>query len=166
MCNLMANSKYTEKYKADGKCLNCGQQSRPNKTRCQKCSDSSKKLVYQARKKQGVCVRCGYKKADSKGSQCSECYEKALVRHRNTARKRRDKCLTAYGHKCKCCGETKKEFLTFDHINNDGAEHRRSLNLRTITCWLIKSKFPDTIQILCWNCNAAKQYYGQCPHEV
>jgi hypothetical protein len=29
--------------------------------------------------------------------------------------------------RCACCGETEERFLTIDHINNDGAEHRRKV---------------------------------------
>ena len=30
-----------------------------------------------------------------------------------------------YGNKCNCCGETEIKFLSLDHINNDGAKHRK-----------------------------------------
>ena len=29
--------------------------------------------------------------------------------------------------KCQCCGENHYEFLTIDHINGDGAKHRREI---------------------------------------
>ena len=80
----------------------------------------------------------------------------------------RFKILKAYGDKCACCGENIKEFLTIDHINNDGNVHRAllgtksSLNMYT---WIIKNNFPKTLQILCYNCNNAKSRYGRCPHE-
>ena len=69
-----------------------------------------------------------------------------------------------YGHMCKCCGETIRQFLTIDHINNDGAEHRKSITSDLYT-WLIKNNFPDTFQTLCHNCNTGKHRNGGvCPH--
>ena len=73
-----------------------------------------------------------------------------------------------YGDKCACCGEKHKVFLTLDHVNNDGAAHRKSLSGsgRAGTWfhwWLVKNNFPDGFQILCWNCNWGKRM-GGCPH--
>lgn len=67
---------------------------------------------------------------------------------------------------CKCCGESTYEFLTVDHINNDGSKHRREIGSRgdDICRWLIKNKFPSGFQILCMNCNFAKGKYKSCPH--
>jgi hypothetical protein len=77
----------------------------------------------------------------------------------------RKKALSAYGNKCQCCGERQENFLTFDHINNDGAEHRKRLtNTRggNILYWLINNNFPDSIQILCYNCNCSRGFRGFC----
>jgi len=65
---------------------------------------------------------------------------------------------------CKCCGESKIEFLSFDHINGGGSKHRKS-GIGNISYWLVKNKFPEGFQILCHNCNQAKSYYGKCPHQ-
>ena|SRR3990167_3114899 len=72
--------------------------------------------------------------------------------------------------KCACCGESEYVFLCLDHINNDGAEHRRKIsgkNNRTfgIYAWLRKNKFPVGFQVLCHNCNWAKSH-GGCPHKL
>jgi hypothetical protein len=75
-----------------------------------------------------------------------------------------------YGNKCACCGESTYEFLTIDHVNNDGAKHRRELGKGrysyggNMASWLIKNNFPKGFQILCFNCNCAKGLYGKCPH--
>jgi len=74
----------------------------------------------------------------------------------------RNEVLDAYGSHCACCGETKRHFLTIDHINNDGAEHRRKVG-HTYS-WLKKNNFPPGFQVLCYNCNCSKGFYGQCPH--
>ncbi len=49
------------------------------------------------------------------------------MRELNKASKlrRREKVFNHYGKKCACCGESIYEFLTIDHINNDGAKHKR-----------------------------------------
>lgn len=89
---------------------------------------------------------------------------KATIRN---SRKVRAEVLEAYGGKCACCGEATPQFLTIDHIYNDGAEHRKTLGGRSssIYRWLKLNGFPkDRFQLLCWNCNAAKQFYGGCPH--
>ena len=70
--------------------------------------------------------------------------------------------------RCACCGETTIEFLAIDHIDGGGNAHRRTLGGRRgsgIYSWLRQHKFPDGYQVLCHNCNLAKGFYGQCPHE-
>lgn len=75
--------------------------------------------------------------------------------------------INHYGGRCTCCGETQFEFLTIDHTGNDGAEHRRTVTgTRNIVHWLIRNQFPNGFQILCWNCNTAKQFHGGCPHQL
>lgn len=66
---------------------------------------------------------------------------------------------------CQCCGETIIEFLTIDHIDGKGAEHRRKLNRHCIYTWLIKNNYPKGFQVLCLNCNFARWAYGKCPHK-
>lgn len=75
--------------------------------------------------------------------------------------------------KCACCGENEYLFLCIDHINNDGGEQRKRLNkgINTGTSpskiyqWLRVNKYPDTVQVLCHNCNWGKRY-GTCPHKL
>lgn len=83
----------------------------------------------------------------------------------------RDVVFKAYGgYKCVCCGETEKTFLSIDHINNDGAKHKREYRLRTSTevyRWLVANKFPSGFQVLCMNCQWGKRNNdGVCPHSV
>ena len=75
-------------------------------------------------------------------------------------------CLREYGNKCTCCGEERTEFLSIDHVNGDGAAHRKKLSGKLIYLWLIRNGFPkDGFRILCHNCNCARGFYGYCPHE-
>lgn len=81
----------------------------------------------------------------------------------NKNRKIRLKVIAHYGGKCVCCGESNWAFLEFDHINNDGNEHRKEVKQVTAS-WIIANDYPDYLQLLCANCNKAKGLYGKCPH--
>lgn len=76
----------------------------------------------------------------------------------------------AYGDKCQCCGEQNTKFLTLDHINNDGASHRKTLTSNggaALLRWAIKNNYPHSLQLLCYNCNCGRfRNDGVCPHEV
>jgi hypothetical protein len=77
-----------------------------------------------------------------------------------------------YGGKCFCCGEDNIWFLSIDHKNNDGNKHFGTAKKRMagfgIYKWIIDNDFPDSIQILCYNCNMGKQFNTKekytCPH--
>lgn len=74
--------------------------------------------------------------------------------------------LAAYGNKCACCGESEKNFLTIDHIDGKGHEHRKLVGSgHKMYCWLRRNGYPkDNYRLLCWNCNSAIGAYGYCPH--
>lgn len=90
---------------------------------------------------------------------------------RNTKKYRdglRYKCLGYYSNgkfECNCCFEKEIKFLAIDHVNDDGAKHRKEVG-SNIMLWLIKNNYPDGFQVLCHNCNMAKAFYGVCPHKV
>lgn len=65
--------------------------------------------------------------------------------------------------KCACCGETTIEFLTIDHINGGGNEHRNKVG-ENLVRWLILNHLPDGFRILCANCNLSYGTYNYCPH--
>ena len=83
----------------------------------------------------------------------------------------RTQVFEAYGgHKCNCCGESEPMFLSIDHIDNNGAEERRSGLYAGSGVgfyqWLRKNKFPSGYQVLCMNCNTGKHKNGGvCPHQ-
>lgn len=96
--------------------------------------------------------------------------EKAIIVSKTSYNKQRHAAIMAYGGMCACCGEDNELFLTFDHINNDGYIHRKSLGGRNcggkrMVNWIAKNGYPQTIQLLCYNCNCARGFYGQCPHK-
>lgn len=105
----------------------------------------------------------------AKGPEAVEQFHKLTrgyaVKHKQ---KLRDQVFEHYGNKCACCGETQAKFLTLDHVNNDGyldrGKHTRGGH--GLYRQVIRAGFPETFQILCWNCNLGKHYNGGvCPHK-
>ncbi len=84
--------------------------------------------------------------------------KKSVARIRNEA-------YEHYGHSCAICGESREEFISIDHINNDGKEHRTKVGSRSTYSVLADLKrlgWPQgTIQFLCLNCNIRKQIIRQ-----
>ncbi len=96
-----------------------------------------------------------------------------LIHERNHAYylKRKVFVLGHYGAtplRCACCGDSHIEFLTLDHVNNDGAAHRKEIGAGQIYDWLIDNGFPAGFQVLCMNCNFAKGKSRDhvCPHQL
>lgn len=71
-----------------------------------------------------------------------------------------------YGGCCVCCGEITLEFLTFDHIDGGGSQHRREIPKvrKHIHLWLKQNNYPPIVRILCWNCHMARNGGRICPH--
>ena len=74
-------------------------------------------------------------------------------------------CQAYGGPICKCCGETEFDFLSLDHTQNNGSEHRKQVHAASLYSWLKRKKFPPGFQVLCLQCNFAKGMHGTCPHE-
>lgn len=142
---------------------------------CDQWKDPSE--FYKFRKgKDGKYPRCkACKCADQREYNATHVEENAAYRAANRDRRNagrvarhrvlRQQALDAYGNKCACCGETEQAFLVFDHVNDDGAEHRKKVNSGLLVWWLAQNDYPDSVQILCANCNTAKQWSpGGCPH--
>jgi len=103
---------------------------------------------------------------DGYQSRCKPCYIKAYKRHApEKRRQRRD-----YHHKlrlkafkvlrdppeCFHCFTDDFRILTFDHINNDGAEERKQLKGNRVARQInkmTKEEARSRYQILCHNCN-------------
>ena len=74
----------------------------------------------------------------------------------------------AYGGECVCCGEKETRFFELDHIFRDGYKEkgpRGGPRPDSVAKWR-KHRVADRVrfQILCSNCNLAKQRHGHCPH--
>lgn len=94
--------------------------------------------------------------------------------YRIKRQKMKQRVFSGYGSYCACCGESGLAFLSLDHVNGDGAKHRRSVAgnegyLRSGNAfyqWVINNNFPDFLQVLCHNCNMAKGTDECCPHQL
>lgn len=125
---------------------------------------------YQERVAKGICSNCGARPAIEGNLKCQKCTDTARKNSTVYARKMRDWTFEAYGGAvCVCCGETEKHFLTIDHMNNDGAEHRKQIlserGSNILYVWLHKNGYPPGFQVLCQNCNVGRfRNGGICPH--
>lgn len=64
--------------------------------------------------------------------------------------------------RCCKCGYSDARALSIDHVNSDGAVHRRELKEENIVGhqfyrWIIRNHFPDNLQVLCMNCQFIKR---------
>lgn len=150
---------------AEGLCGTCGKRAPEHEgaRSCNHCRGYSRTL-RRKRSRGGRCKRCGGETEPGKKS-CELCLAKARAYNARV----RDEVFAAYGgYRCSCpgCTETTPEFLQIDHINDDGAEHRRLINRRKggMYHWLRKHGYPPGFQVLCANCNYAKGFWGYCPH--
>ena len=158
-----------------------------NEGPCKECVKARTARLYVKYKTEHICWDCG-RKINSSHSRCYSCmgiqrdkYHQNGDQNRQASkdRKQRDKlaAFEAYGGAvCKCCGETNLEFLSIDHINGDGAAHRKEMAKNSnsppssycgqhLSQWLRLNNYPPGFQVLCMNCNFAKGHFGQCPHQ-
>jgi len=100
--------------------------------------------------------------------------EEILEKERERRSIRRHIIISHYSKgtmKCMCpdCNEDHYDFLTIDHVNNDGAKHREEIGVggSNLYGWLIVNDFPEGFQVLCMNCNFSKGKHGYCSkHQV
>ena len=94
--------------------------------------------------------------------------EKDKIYGKRYRTKLREEVIAAYGGKCVCppCGESNVGFLTLDHVNGDGAQHRKILKRKAgIFIWARENGYPPVLQVMCYNCNCGRATNGgQCPH--
>lgn len=116
----------------------------------------------------GVCYVCKPCTAERAAEWYKANIEKAPHHWKVAQRNRKVKALSFYSNGapvCACCGITELAFLTIDHINGNGAAHRRSIGRVNFYAWLIRNEYPDGFQVLCYNCNCAKRDGAECPHK-
>lgn len=147
---------------------------------CRDCKSSGASKRREERKKAGLC-HCGRapmkdrkicrvcRKRGGKWQKENRLYVTQIEKARRYAEKER--VLDHYGHRCLCpggCEITESDFLTVDHIENNGGAHRRELGIgggAAFYHWLIVNKFPVGYRTLCYNCHFTRSYFSMCPHE-
>lgn len=160
-----------------GNCQKCfKRKSVSGKTKCQYCINNELKHKNSKReiaKELGVCAKCRKRPASEGYVACKPCRDEqaAVIRKLNLAV--RIKVLTHYSRgepQCRCCGEKILCYLTLDHIDDDGASHRKEIEKKlgrgptTFLRSIIKRGFVARLQVLCWNCQWAKRLNGGiCP---
>ena len=96
---------------------------------------------------------------------CSIC-GRARVWFRTNRLKLKREVMEHYGGNCACCGEKELAFLTIDHKNGEGSDHRRR-NGKSLYAWIKRNDYPTNLQVLCYNCNAGRWINkGICPHRI
>ena len=180
-------AKYDEREQAllaKGICMDCAKRPRRGTSpRCAECLSRCAKRnrdQYQVWKAAGVCTWCGGERLTGYVS-CEQCVtdgrnyfrvrrEERLLRDQARRRRLMDDVFGHYGNVCACCGESEREFLTIDHVNNDGGHHRRKYPASGggvgLYLWIKRHGYPDDLQLLCMNCNWGKmRCRGICPHK-
>lgn len=157
-------------FKKKGLCR-CGRPPEKSRKLCRRCryqhrAQNQRRMRILEGK--SICIRCGNDKSTRNIKYCDGCAEKTKERHTQWRRQLYREVLSHYGIKCACCGEPNFAFLTLDHINDDGAAHRRLLKMKggySFYLWVKRNGYPKMFQVLCWNCQNGKRIYGICPHQ-
>jgi len=140
--------------------------------KCKHCQrvlslDNFTKSYHRKKNPNGARCKVCVKRYNALWYECNRTEAQAYMREYRKSAK--DAVFEHYGRKCQCCGETQPLFLDIDHMDNDGAEHRKKHRLTAGTqfyVWLRNNNFPANYQTLCCNCNRAKfRNGGICPHK-
>lgn len=146
-------------------------------THCKKFLEHNKfSPCYVSSKKSAWCKKCHAAKARRKYASRNSAWRKnnrerlREFRHALTV-----EMVTAYGGECQCpgCDETNPMFLTLEHRDGSGKEHReRQSNTHQLLLELKRLGWPkDRYTLLCYNCNCGsirnyyKYGYYLCPHD-
>lgn len=130
---------------------------------CTKCKKPVKKLS-------GSNYMCEEHRLEHHKAWRTKNREKVALATRNWTQRVKRASLAAYSGNppyCVCCGEKEMVFLTLDHINNDGKQHREQIRTYATAQWVRKNGYPPGFQTLCFNCNCgrAKTPDKICPHK-
>ena len=97
-------------------------------------------------------------------SYCRKCRSVDLARRYIELR---EAIIAGYGGSCSCCGESRYAFLDIDHVNGGGGQHRREVGSgRKYLMGIRNQNYPDSLRVLCSNCNQGRRRAGVCPHET
>jgi hypothetical protein len=112
------------------------------------------------------CQQCGARLSSPR----QKLYCSKTCRQKGDNRRLREEFLREYGGRCQCpggCDIDEPDFLSLDHIFNDGAAHRKLLRRGSMYRELKRLGWPkDRYRLLCYNCNLGRtRHGGRCPHE-
>lgn len=155
---------------ARGLCVVCAKPPLSGLQKCAKHHAADRSRASQ-NIEQGRCP-CGQLRDNPTKQQCVRC--RIAYRGKYAESRRRSKlamkerAMAGYGGAaCSCCGERELLFLHMDHIDNNGGEHRRALQVTSISySWYIKNNFPSGFQVLCANCHIGKKWRDDCVHRL
>ena len=156
MCSTCYNKLHEHRIKIN--CIKCGKETTDfGYKHCLICYD-----VYVRVRKE--CVGCGEVKRIICNGKCSSCRRMEV----------REEVYNHYCNgkiECQCCGESEIDMLTLDHINNDGAQHRKfnPATGKNLVGYVMKNNYPEGYQVLCMNCNFSKskpRNKGKCIHKI
>jgi hypothetical protein len=175
----MSSPEYKERRRTEaraaGMCITCWhRKAAENCVTCESCQSAKRESEKRWREKLKAtrrCRVCQVEVTDGK-TRCPVCRQVDSKRVKVKTEELKISAYNAYGGpKCNCCGETEIQFLTIDHVNNNGAEHKRevwgsrSRRASGMYLWLQKNDYPQGFQVLCFNCNCGKHRNGGlCPH--
>ena len=153
-------------YFEQGLCTYCGKNKVENTMTCLKCRKYLKEIRLRNLAR-GICVRCANPVAYNGSNRCNDCIERYRKFQKVQVIKDKTEVMNHYGGKCVCCSESNVRFLTLDHTNNDGQEHRAKVGTGSaLYQYLLRYNFQSEyeLRVLCYNCNMARRS-GDCPHE-
>jgi hypothetical protein len=151
-------------------CTSCGKAAAQRLTYCIPCVTKLRMREKERRnkcKELNICLNCNGH-CDTGKLRCQAC---TLINNKNGRDHQRlikNTVLTHYGKngKCKCCWDDCEvedlDMLTLDHVDNDGAKHRREYTKTgrgggaQLYNKLIRKGFPSGFQTLCCNHNLKK----------
>ena len=115
------------------------------------------------KQEEGKCTRCLKQDKLPDKTYCQACLDASHIVSQKYRDRKKSKVFAGYGGACVCCGNTNKRLLQLDHVNNDGAQHRKEVDI--MLNWAYKNDCPDSLQLLCANCHHIKTHHGACTIE-
>ena len=125
---------------------------------CIRCEETlTRANVYPYQDYTRMCKKCFYSRSAEYRVR-NKSHEKYVINQKIST-------LSHYSKNLECanCGETDLVVLSVDHINDDGARHRREIakNARSgggsnFYRWAKKHNYPSGFQVLCMNCQWIK----------
>lgn len=158
----------------------CKNKSKPDglADNCKQCKSAADR-EYQAKSKDKIKIRRHQyylKNKDEITEKVNLYIKNNRVKHNAWGTKAKNKLknevLSHYcddGAVCKMCGEDELGVLSIDHIDGNGAEHRRQIFGNNRTCgynfyrWLKRNNYPDGFQVLCFSCQYRKRLIEMRP---